>query len=149
MAFYNRKKLELQEALAKLEAAENRVRELESDFQAVEQSMAILVMTQDGIIERVNKAFLGLLGYEHDALIGQHHRFFCTDDYAKSEDYIKFWRELVTGNVKQGSFPAIHAAGHDVWLEARYSPVMGEQGVSKRVIALVSGIRNSATDFDN
>lgn len=149
MAFYNRKKLELQEALAKLEAAENRVRELESDFRAVEQAMAVLVMTQDGIVESVNKGFLELLGYERDALIGQHHRVFCASDYARSEDYIRFWRELVTGNVKQGSFPAIHAAGHDVWLDALYSPVMGEQGVSKRVIALVSGIRNSATDFDN
>ena len=139
MAFYNRKKLELQEALAKLDASESRVRELESDFQAVEQAIAVLVMTQDGIIEHANDRFRDLLGYERDDLIGQHHRVFCTSDYAKSEDYIRFWRELVTGNVKQGSFPAVHAAGHDVSLDARYSPVMSEQGVSRRVIAIISG----------
>jgi|26BtaG_2_1085354.scaffolds.fasta_scaffold25584_2 methyl-accepting chemotaxis protein len=137
MAFYNRKKLELQEALAKLEAAESRVRELESDFQAIEQAVAVLVMTQDGIIERANDRFRDLLGYEPDDLVGQHHRIFCDSDYAKSEDYIQFWRELVTGNVKQGSFPAVHANGHDVLLEARYSPVKGEQGISRRVIAII------------
>ena len=119
MAFYNRKKLELQEALARLEAAESRVRELESDFQAVEQAVAVLVMTQDGIIERANNRFRDLLGYEPENLVGQHHRIFCNSDYARSEEYIRFWRELVTGNVKQGSFPAVHADGHDVLLDAR------------------------------
>jgi len=137
MAFYNRKKLELQEALAKLEAAESRVRELESDFQAVEQAVAVLVMTQDGIIERANSRFCDLLGYEPENLVGQHHRIFCNSDYARSEDYIRFWRELVTGNLKQGSFPAVHADGHDVLLDARYSPVKGEQGISRRVIAII------------
>ncbi|SNC74693.1 methyl-accepting chemotaxis protein [Marinobacter sp. es.048] len=149
MAFYNRRKLELQDALEKLEAAENRIRDLESDFQAVEQAVAVLVMTQDGIIERANNRFVDLLGYKPEKLIGQHHRAFCTSNYATSEDYIRFWRELVTGNVKQGSFPAVHADGRDVWLEARYSPVKGEQGVSTRVIALIGGIRESATDFDD
>lgn len=139
MAFYNRRKLELQAALEKLEAAEGKIRELESDFQAVEQAIAVLVMSQDGIIESVNNGFLDLLGYEGEELIGQHHRFFCASDYANSEDYIRFWRELVTGKVKQGRFPAVHAHGHDVLLDARYSPVMGEQGISRRVIALVSG----------
>lgn len=139
MAFYNRKKLALQEALAKLDAAENRVRELESDLQAVEQAVAVLVMTQDGIIERANNQFCGLLGYGPDDLVGQHHRILCSRDYATSEDYIRFWRELVTGNVKQGNFPAVHADGHDVWLDARYSPVRGEQGMSTRIIALVNG----------
>lgn len=141
MAFYNRKKLELQEALAKLEAAESRARELESDFKAVEKAMAVLIMTQDGIIERANDIFLEVLGYQPEEIIGQHHRVFCTDDYAASEDYIRFWRELVTGNVKEGSFPAVHSEGHDLWLEARYTPVMSDKGVSKRVIALVSAAR--------
>jgi methyl-accepting chemotaxis protein len=143
MAFYNRKKLELQEALAKLEAAKSRVQELESDFQAVEKAMAVLVMTQDGIIERANHRLLDLLGYQPEALIGEHHRVLCTSDYAKSEDYIRFWRELVTGNVKKGHFPAVHADGHEVWLEASYSPVKGEQGVATRVIALVSSAQTA------
>ncbi|WP_449287005.1 PAS domain S-box protein [Marinobacter sp. PE14] len=137
MAFYNRTKLQLQEALAQLDAAESRIRELESDFHAVEQAVAVIVMTQDGIIERVNKRFLDLLGYKSEDLVGQHHRVFCASEYARSEDYIRFWRELVTGNAKQGSYPAVHADGHNVWLDARYSPVMSEQGVSRRVIAII------------
>ena len=141
MAFYNRKKLELQAALEKLEMAERRVRELEEDFRAVDQAIALLFMSRDGIIESVNALFLDLLGYESHQLVSQHHRIFCPSEYAKSEEYVKFWRELVTGNVKQGVFPAIHACGHTVWLEARYSPVMSEQGMARRVIAMVSGAR--------
>lgn len=143
MAFYNRNKLKLQEALAKLDVAQRRVDELESDFQAVEQAFAVLVMTQDGIIEHANDQFCDLLGYERNDLIGQHHRLLCGSEYAGSEDYIRFWRELVTGNIKHGNFPAVHAAGHDVSVAARYSPVMSEQGVSRRIIALVSGLHST------
>ena len=139
MAFYNRKKLELQEALAKLEAAENRIQELESDFQAVEKAMAVLVMTQDGIIERANHRLLDLLGYQPEALIGQHHRVLCTSDYAKSEDYIRFWRELVTGQVQQGRFLNLGADGQPIWLEARYLPVLSDKGIVKRIIMMASG----------
>lgn len=149
MAFYNRTKLELQAAREKLEAAENRIRELESDFRAVERATAVIVMSQDGIIESVSTEFEDLLGYERHKLIGQHHRCFCCREYARSEDYIKFWRELVTGNVKTGSFPAVHARGHNVCLNARYSPVMSDKGVSRRVIGIVSSAREAELDLND
>jgi methyl-accepting chemotaxis protein len=131
VAFYNRRKLELEATLEQLEDAKSRVRELESDFQAVEQ---------DGIIERVSDLFLDMLGYERNQLIGQHHRCFCGSDYAKSEDYIKFWRQLVAGRVKAGSYPAVHLNGNPVHLSARYSPVINDNGVVGKVIGFISNV---------
>ncbi|MBE0485637.1 PAS domain-containing protein [Marinobacter sp.] len=142
MAFYNRKKLELEVALEQLKEAESRIRELESDFLALERAAAVIVMSQDGIIERVSDLFLDLLGYERDQLIGQHHRCFCCSDYSKSEDYIKFWRQLVTGNVNAGSFPAVHASGNHVYVNARYSPVMSDNGLSRKVIGCIASVVN-------
>lgn len=147
MAFYNRRKLELQEAQKKYEAAERHVRELEADWQAIEAVIAMLVMSQDGIIERVNPAFLDLLRFEQHELIGKHHRVICDNEYARSESYIRFWRELVTGNVESGSFPVIDANGQRLVMHARYSPVKGEQGVTRRVIALVSGVQGEDVDY--
>lgn len=139
MAFYNRRKLELQEAQARCEAAERQVQKLEAEWQAIEAAMAVLVMSQDGIIERASPAFLDLMGFEQHELLGKHHRMICDSDYAASEEYIRFWRELVTGNVKSGGFPAIDANGQNLVMEACYLPVKGEQGVTRRVIALVTG----------
>lgn len=107
MAFYNHRKLELQEAQKKYEAAERHVRELEADWQAIEAAIAVLVMSP----------------------------------------YIRFWRELVTGNVESGSFPVIDANGQRLVMHARYSPVKGEQGVTRRVIALVSGVQGEDVDY--
>lgn len=140
MAFYNRRKLELEATLEQLEDAKSRVRELESDFQAVEQAAAMIIMSQDGIIERVSDLFLDMLGYERNQLIGQHHRCFCGSDYAKSEDYIKFWRQLVAGRVKAGSYPAVHLNGNPVHLSARYSPVINDNGVVGKVIGFISNV---------
>lgn len=140
MAFLNKRKQELQAALEKLEAAENRIAELEADFQAIERSVAFLMLSRDGLVERVSDVFLDGLGYQRDQLIGQHHRVFCEEDYSRSEDYIAFWRELVTGHVKEGHFPNLNARGQKVWLEARYLPVLSEKGVVKRIVVLVNSI---------
>lgn len=144
MAFYNRRKLELQEAQARCEAAERQVRELDAEWQAIEAVMAVLVMSQDGIIERASPAFLDLVGFEQHELLGEHHRIICDSDYSGSEAYIRFWRELVTGNAKSGRFPIINANGQSLEMDARYSPVKGEQGVTRRVIALVTNVQPQA-----
>ncbi|MCL7943935.1 PAS domain-containing protein [Marinobacter sp. ATCH36] len=140
MSFLNKRKQELQAALEKLEATENRVMELEADFQAIERSVALLVLTRDGLVDKVNDVFLDMLGYQRDQLIGKHHRVLCDSDYSRSEEYIVFWRELVTGNVKEGRFSNINADGQQVWLDARYLPVVSDQGIVKRIIVLVNNV---------
>jgi len=140
MAFMRKTKQELETALEKLEAAEARIQELEADVRALERVAGVMVLSPDGLIESVNDILLDGLGYQRDDLIGQHHRVLCDEEYTRSEDYIRFWRELVTGHTRQGRFERIHANGHRVWLEASYSPVMSYKGLSRRVITLVSDI---------
>lgn len=140
MAFLNKRKQELQAALEQLEAANNRVMELEADFQAIERSVALLVLTRDGLVDRVNDMFLEMLGYQRDQLIGEHHRVFCESDYSRSEEYITFWRELVTGHVKEGRFLNLDAEGEKIWLESRYLPVLSDKGIVKRIVVLVNEV---------
>ena len=70
MAFFGKKKQALQAALDKLEVAEQRIIELEADFEAVKESSATLVLTPDGLIDGVSDAFLALLGYKAEELTG-------------------------------------------------------------------------------
>lgn len=140
MAFYNRTKLELQATQEKLQAAESRIDELEADFRAIEQHTALMVLSRDGLIERVSRPCLDLFGYQQeDQLIGKHHRIFCEDDYARSEEYIVFWRELVTGHAKEGQFFNLDAQGQGLWLNASYLPVLSDKGILKRIVVLYRG----------
>jgi methyl-accepting chemotaxis protein len=137
MAFFGKKKQELQAALEKLEAAEKRVIELEADFRAIEQSAAVLVLTPDGLIDRASDAFLALLGYKTEELTGKHHRVLCEDAYTRSEEYIVFWRSLVIGVAQNGRFLNLDASGQGVWLNARYLPVRINKGMVRRIIVMV------------
>ena len=139
MVFQSKRKQELQAALEKLEAAENRVSELEADWRAIQRSVALAVMNGDGLFESVSDAFLDMLGYQEQQLIGEHHRLLCKPEDARGEGYIKFWRELVTGHVKQGRFLNLGADGQPIWLEARYLPVLSDKGIVKRIIMMANG----------
>jgi len=136
--FQSKRKQELQAALEKLEAAENRVSELEADWQAIQRSVALAVMSGDGLFESVSDVFLDMLGYQEQQLIGKHHRVLCKSEDARGEEYIRFWRELVTGHVKEGRFLNLGADGQPIWLEARYLPVLSDKGIVKRIIMLAS-----------
>mgnify|MGYP001119990569 CR=1 FL=1 len=137
MAFFGKKKQELQTALDNLEAAEKRIIELEADFQAIDESSAVLVLTPDGLIDRVSDAFLALLGYKAEELIGKHHRVLCESVYTCSEEYIVFWRSLVIGIAQNGCFQNLDANGQTVWLNARYLPVRINKGIVRRIIVMV------------
>lgn len=137
MALFRKTKQELEAALEKLEAAENRIRDLEADLQAIEDSEALMVLSRDGLIERVSDELLTLLKRQREDLIGQHHRVLCSSDYAKSEEYIVFWRDLVIGKKQEGRFLNLAGDGSEVALDARYLPVFSEKGVVKRVIVLI------------
>lgn len=137
MAFFGKKKRELQAALDKLETAEKRIIELEADFQAIEESAAVLVLTADGLVDRANDAFLALFGYKLEELIGKHHRVLCESAYARSEQYIVFWRSLVIGVAQNGCFLNVDANGHDIRLNARYLPVRINKGMVRRIIVMM------------
>ena len=137
MAFFRKTRQELDAALAKLEAAESRIQELEADFYAIENSVALMVLSRDGLIERVSDELLALLGHRREDLIGQHHRVLCKSDYAQSEEYIVFWRELVIGNAQEGRFVNLDSDGGEVEVYARYLPVLSGKGLVKRLIVLI------------
>lgn len=140
MAFFNRGKQELEEALSKLDASEKRIEALESEIRTIGQSTAILRMSPDGLIDSASDRFLEMLSHTQDALAGQHHRILCEECYAQSESYMKFWQALVIGQTQQGCFASIDGKGNLVWLDACYTPIKGDNGMIQRIIATISNL---------
>ena len=109
-------------------------------LEAIDRSMAVIAFSPDGHVQHANGNFLQCLVYQLDDVLGQHHRMFCTRDYAASPAYASFWDGLRQGRYHQGQVQRVSRQGRTVWLEASYNPVFTQEGT-------VSGVVKVATDI--
>lgn len=107
---------------------------------AIERSMAVIEFDLNGHVLRVNDNFLQVMGYSSNQILGQHHRMFCASDYAASEEYQAFWRNLANGQYISGQFSRLDAKGNEVWLEATYNPVFGPDGKISKIVKFAADI---------
>lgn len=119
------------------------LQQTQTSAQALEQALkdhnAMIEFTPEGIIIDANDQFLQVVGYQRDDIIGQHHRLFCDDSYAASQEYQDFWRQLAQGQFQSGSFSRRHRDGERLWLLATYFPVK-ENGRVTRIIKLAQDV---------
>lgn len=108
---------------------------------AVDTGWASIEFSPDGTIIDANDNFVKTLGYNTvNDIKGQHHRIFCDPDYAKSNDYQNFWRELGSGKVQAGEFKRFTRQGDELWINASYTPVKNDDGVVFKVIKIATDI---------
>ncbi|WP_018876349.1 PAS domain S-box protein [Thioalkalivibrio sp. ALE31] len=110
-------------------------------FTALDRSMAVIEFTPDGVILKANDNFLRAVGYDLDAIRGQHHRMFC--DEAFYRDHPDFWERLAYGQLMSGKFRRLTASGEELWLEATYNPILDEHGRVEKVIKFATDITAS------
>ena len=119
------------------------LQQTQTSAQALEQALkdhnAMIEFTPEGIIIDANDQFLQVVGYQRDDIIGQHHRLFCDDSYAASQEYQDFWRQLAQGQFQSGSFSRRRRDGERLWLRATYFPVK-ENGRVTRIIKLAQDV---------
>lgn len=109
-------------------------------FAAICRSQAVIELGLDGTILWANQLFLDMMGYELSEIAGQHHRMFCSADYAQSIDYRHFWQKLAAGSFDGGEYKRIGKGGRETWLQATYNPVMGDDGRPERILKIASDI---------
>lgn len=105
---------------------------------ALDRSMAVIEFTPDGTVLNANANFLQHMGYSREAIIGQHHRVFCYDDFYQTQP--DFWQKIAKGQHFVGRFERKTASGERIWLEASYNPVFDAEGRVYKVIKLASDI---------
>jgi len=109
-------------------------------WDAICRSQAVIEFELDGTIVWANDVFLRRMGYRLDDIAGRHHRILCTPDYSVSLEYRRFWEKLGSGHSDTGAYRRIAADGHEVWLQAAYSPVLDEAGRPEHVIKVATDI---------
>ena len=107
---------------------------------ALDRALAVIEFSLDGTVLTANENFLSAVGYELAEVQGQHHRMFCDDAYAASDEYTAFWNRLAMGSYQSGEFLRRTKGGTDLWLQATYNPVIGDDGRPQKVVKLASDI---------
>ncbi|MCV6614402.1 MAG: PAS domain-containing protein, partial [Cellvibrionaceae bacterium] len=107
---------------------------------AINQSMATIEFTPSGEVCNANDNFLQAVGYQLDEIKGKHHRIFCTPEYANSQEYVQFWRDLNAGKTISGKIKRVNKHGDILWLEASYTPILNSQGKVEKVVKLAADI---------
>ncbi|WP_345830013.1 PAS domain-containing methyl-accepting chemotaxis protein (plasmid) [Pantoea sp. BRR-3P] len=110
----------------------------EAVITALDLSMAVIEFSPEGQILGANSNFLTHMGYELAAIVGQHHRLFCFDDFYRENP--DFWRKIAKGQHFVGRFERKTASGDRIWLEASYNPVYDADGKVYKVIKIASDI---------
>lgn len=117
--------------------------ELTAVYNALDRVQAMIEFKLDGTVIRANQNFLDVLGYSLDEVVGKHHRMFCDPDYAASDSYKDFWRELGEGAYTEAEFKRLTKSGDEVWLRASYNPVLDESGEPVSIVKFATDITAS------
>jgi len=117
-----------------LAARTTEVENYKSLINALDRSMAVVELSLDGKVLRVNQNFLATMGHSAEHIVGMSHRDFCSPELVRSSEYSDFWNDLRAGKFVSGTFQRVNGQGHNVWLEASYNPVLNEAGRVHKVV---------------
>ena len=127
-------------ARSRARSVEDQLRALESKFNALSRSLAIIEFDMDGVILDANDNFLKLLGYAAQDVVGKHHSMFVSAEDRDSASYRSLWRELSLGAFCVAEFRRVTKAGAEIWIQGSYNPVLGADGKPCKVVKLASDV---------
>lgn len=114
--------------------------DFEGTLRACDRSLAIVEFDLQGNVLTANSNFLNLMRYSADQIRGQHHRVFCTKDYAASEAYRSFWEKLARGENDAGEYCRMTQDGCEVFIRATYNPIFDLDGRPTKIVKFATDI---------
>ncbi|CAM2146854.1 methyl-accepting chemotaxis protein [Pararobbsia alpina] len=114
--------------------------EFAGKIDAIDKSQAVIEFNLDGTIRHANANFLDVVGYSLDEIVGEHHRIFCTPEYAQSTEYRRFWQKLNRGEFDSNRYMRVGKGGKVVWIQATYNPILDASGRPSKVVKFASDV---------
>ena len=114
-------------------------------IEAINRVQAVIEFDLDGTILTANDNFLKALGYSLRDIEGKHHRMFCDPEFVNSSDYQDMWMQLAMGQFVAGEFRRFGKGGKEVWINASYNPVIGDDGKPYKVVKFATDITEQKT----
>ncbi|HEY8577016.1 MAG TPA: methyl-accepting chemotaxis protein [Devosia sp.] len=117
-----------------------RARKLEAaTLGAIDRSQAIIEFALDGTITCANQNFLQAMGYEAGEVIGRNHSMFVAEE-DRGGSYQAFWQRLRSGQFDAGEYKRLGKDGREVWIQASYNPVLGEDGKPVKIVKFATDV---------
>lgn len=95
---------------------------------------AVIEFELDGTVISANANFLRLFGYKAADLVGKHYSSLVAADSDEGMDYAAFWDRLRAGETAGGEFHRHDTAGRELYIQAVYSPVCGDDGKPSKIV---------------
>ena len=107
---------------------------------AVDRSQAVIEFDLNGLILSANRNAQTMLGYDSEALVGQHHRMLCDAAEARSTDHNRLWERLSRGEFDAGRYRRIGHDGREIWIQASYNPILDADSRPRKVVKIAADI---------
>jgi PAS domain S-box-containing protein len=135
---------ELRQNMEELKATQEEMAKTEilmaGQLSAINNSMATIEFTMDGIVITANDRFCQFSGYALDEIKGKHHRTFLYKEEFESPSYKTFWSELNGGIAQTGEFKRVVKGVREAWISATYTVVKDHHGKPLKVIKFAMDI---------
>lgn len=118
----------------------------QATLSSLNDAIAMIEFTPEGIILGANSLFLEKMGYEMHEVMGQHHSLFCTPTLVSSPEYSHFWQRLRRGESFSNKFLRVAKNNRPLWLEANYVPVQDRSGRVIKIVKLATDITDHILD---
>jgi methyl-accepting chemotaxis protein len=128
------------------QAADKSIFLLKAMASAMDGSQARIEFDLNGTILDANENFLTAMGYSASEVIGAKHAMFVDENYARSPEYARLWQRLNEGESLADVFKRVGKGGRTVFIQARYTPLIGEDGKPYRVVKYASDITAAEAD---
>ena len=115
---------------------------------AIDASYAYIEFDLGGNVLKANKNFLQVMGYQHDEIVGKHHRMFCDSAVSSAPTYQQFWRDLNDGKAQNEVFKRVTKTGQQVSLQAVYAPVTDEMGRVVKIVKIATDVSAAVSASD-
>jgi PAS domain S-box-containing protein len=132
------RKLQIGIARSLLHRAAEAAIEASNQIGAINESQMVIEFTMDGTILRVNDNVLRRFGYDAADLEGKDHSILLPKEDQGSARQREFWAGLRQGKFQTGEFKRITADGREVWVDVRYNPILGKDGLPVKILAFAT-----------
>jgi len=120
--------------------AKRRNADYQGQIAALGKSQAVIEFDLAGHILSANRNFLDAMGYAAEEVQGRHHSLFVDPEFARSEEYRRFWEALGRGEYQAAEYRRLGKGGREVWIQASYNPIFDPSGRPFKVVKFATDI---------
>jgi methyl-accepting chemotaxis protein len=112
----------------------------QGQLESIGKTQGVIEFEMDGTLRTANDNFLNALGYSLEDVRGKHHSMFVESKDRETPEYRQFWDKLRRGEHYAGLHKHIGIGGREVWIRARYNPIMDTEGKPYKVVKYATDV---------